>query len=287
MDLTRLERQRSELLQLLLLLIMVFLGIVAYTSLQQQQGYLIPSLTILCLAACLYVIAKERSLKSLQAQLIKEIIEKERQVKKLGQELKEEHHHLEGEKDKSLHLGLRLKELTSLYRAISIVNSVMDPKRTLDGVLHAALELTEGNCGSIMLLDEKKEHLSIVCSQGLSDRIVTQTRLKLGDGIAGWVAQNSQALLITEDIKKDERFRNLKIRDEDIRSAMSIPLQVRGQVIGAINLRITNTSQDSQKKFSELDLRVASIFAQHVSAAIENIHLLATIQKMKSSLQII
>ena len=286
MDLIQVEKQRSELLQLLLLLIMVFLGVVAYLSFQQQEGYLIPSLTVLSLIACLYVITKERGLKNLQAQLIKELIEKERQVKKLGHELKEEHSQLEGEKDKSLHLGLRLKELTSLYRAISIVNSVIDPKRTLDSVLRAALELTEGNNGSIMLMDEKKELLTIVCSQGLSDQIVAQTQQKLDDGIAGWVAKNRKAILITEDLKNDERFRTLNIRDEDIRSAMSVPLHVRGQVIGVINLRIDNTSQDSHKRFSEFDLRVASIFAQHASAAIENIKLLTTIQKMKASLQI-
>ncbi len=110
--------------------------------------------------------------------------------------------------------------------------------------------------------------MTIVCSQGLSDQIVAQTQQKLGDGIAGWVAKNCKAILITEDLKNDERFRTLNIRDEDIRSAMSVPLHVRGQVIGVINLRIDNASQGSHKRFSEFDLRVAFIFAQHASAAI-------------------
>jgi len=281
-DLTSLEKQRTELLQLLLLLIMVFLGIITFISFKQSEGYLIPSLGIVPLLACLYVIGKERSLKNLQVHLIATIIEKERQVKKIGDELKEEHGHLEEEKDKSLHLGLRLSELTNLYRAISTVNAVMDPKETLDSILRASLDLVGVNGGSIMLLDEKKEGLSLACSQGLGEEAIPQTQLKIGDGIAGWVAENRRALLLTEDLKEEESFRNLIINDEDIGSAMSVPLLVRTQIIGVINFSQSGSSPDKSKKLSESDLRLATIFSQHASVAIENMQLLSKIQKIKN-----
>ncbi len=95
MDLKQVEGQRRELLLLVILLVMIFLGAIAYISFRQQQGFLVPTLTIISLLACLYVIDKERRLKKLQHQLIKELIE---------------------EQDKSTSLESRLKEITALPR---------------------------------------------------------------------------------------------------------------------------------------------------------------------------
>ena len=101
MNLKQVESQRSELLLLVILLLMIFLGAIAYISFRQEQGFLVPALTIISLLACLYIISKERRLKKLQHQLTKKLIE---------------------EQDKSTSLESRLKEITGLYRAISTVN---------------------------------------------------------------------------------------------------------------------------------------------------------------------
>ena len=284
-DLTQVEKQRYELLQLLLFLIMVSLAIITYDSIQQGGGYLTPSLTILSLLACLYVIAKERNLKNLQARFIEEIITKRQQVKKLDLELKEEKVHLEEEKGKATKLEFRLKELTALYRAISTVNSLKDTQRTYDTVLSAAIDLVEGDGGSVMRTDDKEEQLVIVSSKGVSNYTYTATRVgqKIGEGIAGWVAENCKPLLVTEELKEDERFRHLILRDEDLRSSMCIPLHIRDKVIGVINLSTSRTGP--KKGFTEYDLRLASIFAQHASVTIENTRLMAAINKMKAPLQ--
>jgi GAF domain-containing protein len=283
--LTQVEKQRYELLQLLLFLIMVFLGIITYTSIQQGGGYLIPSLTILSLLACLYVIAKERGLKKLQAQLVEEVITKRNLVRKLDQDLKEEKVQLEEEKGKASKLESRLKELTALYRAISTVNSIRDSKRTYDTVLSAAIDLVEGDGGSVMLTDDNEEHLFVTSSKGLSNYTYTAagTLQKVGEGIAGWVARHCKPLMVTEELKDDERFKHLILRDEDIRCAMSIPLHVRGKVLGVINLSISRTG--SKKEFTEYDLRMASIFAQHAAVTLENSQLISAIHKIKASLQ--
>jgi hypothetical protein len=192
MELSHIERKRTELLQFILLVIIVVLGVVAYLSFRQQQGYLVPALAGVCLCACLYVIGKERYLKKLQSQLVEELLEKQRQIAQ--------------EQQKSASLEVRLRELTGLYRAISIVNSGTDPNRTFETVLRAALELVGGDCGSIMLMDEGEDHLVIVASQGLSDNVVAQTRRKVGEGVVGWVAENREPVLLTTKAHEDERF---------------------------------------------------------------------------------
>ncbi len=71
MNLKQVESQQSELLLLVIWLLMIFLGAIAYISFRQDQGFLVPALTIISLLACLYIIGKERRLKKLQHQLIK------------------------------------------------------------------------------------------------------------------------------------------------------------------------------------------------------------------------
>lgn len=281
MELSRIEQQRSVLLQVLLLLVMISLGVVTYISYQKGDHLIIPSLTIFSLIACLFVIAKERLLKKLHADLIEEIIRKEREVKTLNQEVKGGKVQLQEEKEKADQIGLRLKEITSLYRAISTVNSVQDPQRTFDTVLRAALDLVENDTGSLMLLDEKTEHLVIVSAQGLNQQMLRDHSQRIGEGIAGWVAKNCEPILITEESKQDERLKGLLNPEVTVQSAMSVPLHVRNRVIGVMNFRI---SPDGEKKaFTEHDLRIVSIFTQHASVSIENIQLVNTVQRLKKT----
>ena len=249
MDLKEVEGQRRELLLLVILLLMIFLGAIAYISFRQQQGFLVPALTILSLLACLYVIEKERRLKKLQDQLIKELIE---------------------EQDKSTSLESRLKEITGLYRAISAVNSVVEPELTFDTVLRAALELIEGNRGSVMLIDDRDERLKIVSAQGLRDTVVAQTRQKIGKGVAGWVAHHCQPVLLEGDVRDDDRFED-PVAEEDLHFSISVPLHLRGEVLGVLNLGLTPNA--SKREFSEYELRMTTVFAQHASVAIENARL--------------
>jgi signal transduction protein with GAF and PtsI domain len=204
------------------------------------------------------VIGKERSLKRIQNRLVVEIVEKERQVAE--------------EQSKSNALEQRLKELTELYRAISIVNSGMDPERTFETVLRASLELVRGNCGSIMLLDESEDFLVITASQGLSDAVVMQTRRKIGEGIAGWVAEQCEPVFLSGKVDESERFRDIVEREEDVHISISVPLFLRNKVIGVLNLGVTPT--EPREEFSNYDMRMATIFAQHATVAIENSRLM-------------
>lgn len=254
MDLSHVEKQRTELLQFILLVIIAVLGAVVFLSFKQEQGFLVPGLAGLCLCACLYVIGKERHLKILQRGLVEELVEKQREIVE--------------EQQKTASVEERLKELTGLYRAISTVNSGTDPERTFETVLRAALELIGGDCGSIMLMEEGDDYLAIVASQGLSDNVVAQTRRKLGEGVVGWVAENREPVLLSTKAHEDERFVGVVQRETEVHFSMSVPLLLRNRVMGVLNLGIT--PGQPKERFEEYDLRMAAVFAQHASVAIEN-----------------
>lgn len=251
MDLKRVESQRSELVLFAIALLMIFLGAIAYISFHQAQGLLVPALTIVSLLACLYIIDKERRLRNLQKRLIRELVD---------------------EKDRSASLETRLKEITALYRAISTVNSVVEPEDGFDAVLRAALELVGAKRGSLMLIDDLDERLKIVSAQGLSQTIVAQTRQKLGQGVAGWVWQHCQPVLVGGDASNDDRFDDTsEIEGVELYSSISVPLHLRDGVLGVLNMSLTDG--DSNVELTEYELRIATVFAQHAAVAVENARL--------------
>jgi transcriptional regulator with GAF, ATPase, and Fis domain len=283
MDILQVEKRRSELLQLVVVMIMLFLGLVTYQSVQNDEGYLVPALGLLSLFACLYVIGQERNLKQLQQQLVDELVMKDRQVVQLGREFSDTRHRLKDEEGKKVQVEGRLHEVSVLYKAISIVNAVQDPRRTPDGVLRSALDLVEADCGSIMLLDGQGANLVIAAAHGLSDDVKHQTHQAVTEGIAGWVVRHKEPLLVTEELKNDPELKPLMQHDRRDQTAMSVPLQVRGQVIGVINLSVSE--QAPKRQFDDRDLRLVALFAQHASVSIDNGRLLASLRQARAAVQ--
>lgn len=279
MQLTDVEKQRTGLLQFLIVLIMIFLALIMIISYNKGLGYSIPSLTLLALASCLYAMAKERNLKGMESTLRRNLAEKKLKVFHLDRKLVEEQQELEEEKGRSSELGLRLKEITGLYRAISTVNAVSDPEKTYDTVLLAALALVAGDRGSIMLLNENRDLLFIASSHGLDESVIKQTAQRLGEGIAGRVAQTGEPVLVSGNAREDERFSNLTSRTENVQFSMSIPLILREEITGVMNLG--TTAQDTEQMFSEYHLRIATIFAQHASVAILNAQLVQALRRLR------
>lgn len=264
MDLNRVEHQLTGLQQYLTLMIMTLLGVMMYLSYNQPVGTVISALAVVCLAGCLYMLFKERKLRQLHQGLVGELINKDRQVLSLGEKLEEGSHVLQEEQGKAAELEARLMELSALYRAISRVDSEADDSRTVDVVLRAALELVGGSRGSIMLLDPAKAYLEVVGSVGFQSELLTGARQRVGTGVAGWVVQFGEPLLLSGDAREDERFTDTNDLRTQVQSALCVPLTHRGETIGVMNLSTT----DESKGFTDYQMRIATIFGQHASISI-------------------
>jgi len=272
-DLTKIEKQRSGLQQYLIVVMMILLGLIMVVAHGELVGFSVPiaaakyaisALAIVCLIACLYVLSRDRRLRRTASNLVRELVEKERAVHELGDELKEGRHALEEEKTKAADLDLRLKELAALYRAISKVNSETSHDLICETALRAALELVGGDRGSIMLLDERKEFLRIANALGVRGGVISATRQKVGDGVAGWVAQYGQPIFLNGEADADERFRDPTALTDRVNAAVCVPLNWGGQSVGVMSLGNTK----KHPEFTEYHMRLATIFGQHASMAI-------------------
>ncbi|BCR05300.1 histidine kinase [Desulfuromonas versatilis] len=138
---------------------------------------------------------------------------------------------------------------------------------TMDRVIEFTSELLGVNTCSLMLSDHVTGDLVINSARGLEDEIIRNTRIKLGDRIAGWVAYEGKPLLI-EDIEADPRFGQKNFdRQYNSKSLISLPLKCGGQVIGVLNLNNKKTDQP----FTERDLKIATIIGERISRFIEKI----------------
>ncbi|MBI2267663.1 MAG: GAF domain-containing protein [Armatimonadetes bacterium] len=157
--------------------------------------------------------------------------------------------------------------LQILYEVARIVNSTLDLGEVLEYILSSAMIIFEAEAGSVMLLDSEG-HLTIESAHGLSQEVVKATRIRLGEGIAGWVAKTGEPLLLDGKVK-DPRFTRVVDRQEEIKSSLCAPLRIRDKIIGVLMLRNPTRSE----QFTREHLRFLEAICDHVAIAIENARL--------------
>lgn len=247
-NLQSVERKRRELLFVTLLLIIIFSIAVTILSLEEKKGTLLVFLTVFSILFSSY------------------LIEKERNLRKLSKKLMEQDMQLLEERIKAATLNEKIERLTALYIAgQALISERNQPHKALDTILKAALSLFKANQGSIMLIDKERAALVIANAYGLRDDIVSYTKQKVGEGVAGYVAKTGEPVLLAGKVKT-EKFKNFVEKTTDIKSGMCVPLQIKGETIGVLNVGIVSEN----RFFTEYDIKLLSIFANFASMALEH-----------------
>ena len=264
MKTTGVVQKRTRLQQSLILVIMILVATMMLMSHGELGGYWINVLAVVCLLACVYVLVKERELNNREAMLLDKLVRKDRAFEHLGQELLHGQFELEENREKAEEMEARLKEIAKIYRAINRVNGAARTDGVPRTVLSAALELVGGDWGSIMLLENDKQHLRIETSIGIGKR-AHQDRQKVGEGVAGSVAEFGVPARISGESQYDEFFHNISEQIGRIKSALSVPIKLRSQTIGVMILGLAASAKD---EFDDYQMSLATIFGEHASVPI-------------------
>ncbi|MGM0441518.1 MAG: response regulator [Elusimicrobiota bacterium] len=171
-----------------------------------------------------------------------------------------------------------LKQIVNLYEVSQKLSTVIELDELLTRIIKLASDALNADGGSIMLYDSKKNELEIKAAQGTFKKKVEGKRLQLGERFAGKAAILKKPLL-SENEKDKKWFQSLQ-QFEDINSGMSVPMIVKGKLIGTVNLKRTAL----EEKFSEKDIKLLSIFAQQAAVAIENSYLFRNLEQEKNKL---
>ena len=124
-----------------------------------------------------------------------------------------------------------LKEISSW------VSSVQDLDKLLELIIASASEVVKAKAASLLLLDAKSNTLYFQVATGEKKEEVKEYRIKMGQGIAGHVAQTGEPLLI-ENVAQDPRW--FKEISESIRfktqSIACVPLKLEDTIIGVVQI---------------------------------------------------
>jgi len=136
----------------------------------------------------------------------------------------------------------------------------------LNLIAKTCVEITGARGCILRLLDPYTGMLSVKAIYGLQREDITRPDLKLGEGLAGWVAENGEPIL-AEDVSKDVRF--LKTLRFTARSILCVPIKSRDYVMGTLSL-LDKDPLTGRQSFSKDDLNLLSGLASHAFMAIEH-----------------
>ena len=158
-----------------------------------------------------------------------------------------------------------LGALLPLLEVSETLLSEVEIERLYQLILEVVERETDADIVSLMLLDMENQELRVEAAVGLPAEVAASAKVKPGEGVAGWVIENGQPLLLAEDAPVDPTIREAMQRD-DVSSALCVPLKTQGHVIGVLNA--SKTTRDSP--FDFLDLQLLTVLASQVAIAIEN-----------------
>jgi len=171
----------------------------------------------------------------------------------------------------------KIEILTSLYKIGKLLTSTLNTEELLKLVMEKVGELLSAKNWSLMLLDEEKQELYFEIVVGESSDKIKGLRIKADQGIAGWVANHKQPVLVS-DVSKDKRFlSNIdNLSGFKTQSLICTPLICRDKVLGVIEL----VNKKVGEEFTEEDLEILKHLSDYIAIAIDNARNFEKIQEL-------
>lgn len=169
-----------------------------------------------------------------------------------------------------MHQKLTPKEEIKLLRSIT---SLLSGKLNLDDILtqvvHIASQVTGGDACLLYLKDKKDGELVLRASKNPHPKVLGKVKLKLGEGITGWVAEHKHPVAIGKSAGSDSRFKVFNNLPEDkYESFLSAPIMLDGEAIGVINVQ-----HRLQHNYTPKEIELVNMIAHQVGGIIENARL--------------
>lgn len=159
------------------------------------------------------------------------------------------------------HLDRKARKLSAIVEIGGALNAETDPSVLFQLVVDRAKELMGATSGSMILVDRESGVLRIEAERGLGPEVKGRIKLRIGEGVTGWVAQSGEAILVT-DVRNEPRYIEA---NPAVRSEIAVPIMCGGQVVGVINLDHTEPGA-----FTSEDVELMGAFANAAAVALRH-----------------
>ncbi len=171
---------------------------------------------------------------------------------------------------------IKSSDIDEILTISTLINSTLEINEVLKRIMDSANRMVEAEASSLLLIDEATESLYFQVALGDKGEEVKRFTLKIGEGIAGWVAKHSKPLLV-EDVQEDARFFKdiSKKINYQTKSILCVPLTLKNRTIGVLEV----INKKGGGSFTIEDQYILESFSNLAGVAIENARLY---QDMKS-----
>ncbi len=168
------------------------------------------------------------------------------------------------------------QELAIFHDVAKALTSSLNLDSILQTIMEKMAAYFEPDTWSLLMVDEEKEELYFAIAVGDASEALKTVRLKMGEGIAGWVAKHGEPLLVP-DVYTDPRF--AKRIDEmtkwQTHSIICLPLKSKQRVLGVIQLINVD-----MKHFGDHEVLALNSLADYAAIAIDNARAVERIQEL-------
>jgi HD-GYP domain-containing protein (c-di-GMP phosphodiesterase class II) len=171
----------------------------------------------------------------------------------------------------------KTERLVLLSQLSQILNSTLDHKEVRRRAMEAATQLMKAEVGSLLLIDEEKYQLYFEVALGDKEETIKKITLNIGEGIAGWVAQKGESLIVNAPEKDPRFFKGVDDKTEfKTRNIICVPVRVKEKTIGVLEAINKRKGED----FGEEDVTLFTSLADQVAIALDNARLYQELEEM-------
>jgi diguanylate cyclase (GGDEF)-like protein len=168
------------------------------------------------------------------------------------------------------------QEINIFHDVAKALTSSLDLDSILQTTMEKMAEYFRPDTWSLLMVDEKNEELYFAIAVGDAADRLKDVRVKMGEGIAGWVAKHGEAVF-SDDVERDPRFskRVDDVTQIETHSVIAVPLRSRLRVLGVIQLVNVDRAQ-----FNQQEVFFLQALCDYAAIAIENARWVEKIQEL-------
>ncbi len=170
---------------------------------------------------------------------------------------------------KALHKELSSEE-QKLEQVLNIdqrISSILELHHLIDFIIEKVVQILDAQRCSLMVLDDDSRELIIKGAKGLEEHVVSHTRVKLGESIAGVVAKDGNPMVVA-NIETEPGIARKSRASYKSKSFLSLPIKLHNKTIGVLN--VNDKGPQGEDIFTQKDSKILAMIIQQAAIAIEN-----------------